>query len=436
MIDVKKLITNVSINLLRKYPFYGHVLSQLPKVYTTTEVPTLGVGKSSKNEITVKLYINTDYVEHIVEAVKKDENKVLNHFTEVFKHEVHHLIFAHLTMQKDDAHRMMIACELSANSFVKRNDLVSESDEPAGVFPEDYDLPPKLGALEYYDLLNQNEKYQKQRQEYEKAKQELSKAIQDALGSGQGNGEENDKDSSGGLGKTIDAHDKWKDIAGDEITKEMVRDIVRQANDTCKQSHDWGDMPGEIKEAIENAYGSKKAIIPWQVVLKNFLASSAENVLDYTMKRRSKRYGTRPGTKKEDVLSVAIGIDTSGSINDEALKMFFNELDWMAKTNIHIQVFEWDTQINREYDYRDYDGCVSGRGGTDPIPMLEEMEERKYDCVIMFTDFGFAEITKSYSYPILWVVTDCWWDDDYIPAKEGIIMKINKDKDGFELVRR
>ena len=69
-----------------------------------------------------------------------------------------------------------------------------------------------------------------------------------------------------------------------------------------------------------------------EVVLKDFIASSSENVLDYTMKRKSKRYDTRPGTKKDDVLNVAIGIDTSGSIDEEMLKMFFNELRWIDKS--------------------------------------------------------------------------------------------------------
>ena len=43
-----------------------------------------------------------------------------------------------------------------------------------------------------------------------------------------------------------------------------------------------------------------------------FVASCAESVLDYTVKRISRRYGTRPGTRKGDVLNIAVAVDTSG----------------------------------------------------------------------------------------------------------------------------
>jgi predicted metal-dependent peptidase len=198
-------------------------------------------------------------------------------------------------------------------------------------------------------------------------------------------------------------------------------------------------MPGEIKEAINDNYATDVAIVPWEVVLKDFLASSSENVLDYTMKSRSKRFDTRPGTKKEDVLNVAIGIDTSGSIDNEMLKVFFNELYWIEKTGTKMTVFEWDTKVNREYDFRDYDNAVSGRGGTDPTDFLETVSDRKFDCIITFTDLCFAPVKEKYNIPMLWVVDNGgydWYGDDNYPVEEGIIMKVNKSRDGFEVVRK
>ena len=93
MIDVERFMTYVRISMLRNHCFYGHVLTQLPTIYTTTEVPTLGVGKSSADEIVVKLFVNPEYVESIINFTKGNEEKSVNHFVEVFKHEVHHLIF-------------------------------------------------------------------------------------------------------------------------------------------------------------------------------------------------------------------------------------------------------------------------------------------------------------------------------------------------------
>lgn len=444
MVDVEKFMTNIRINLLRTMGFYGHVLMQLPIVYVegNHDVSTLGVGKNNKDEIMVKLFVNKDYVNEIIDICNHDEKKVVDHFTEVLRHEVHHLVFGHLTLSLPDRQRQTVACELSDNSYVDRKKLVpskGEEKDKCGVFPEDFDLPPKLGVHEYYDLLNDNKKFNQMRQNMSSS---IEIVIDDGNGGGEGEEGENKDGNGNGSGKikiTIDSHGKWTSVEGDDMTNEMVKDIIRQANETCKQMNNWGDMPAELREAINGNYAVDAQIIPWETVLKDFLASSSENVLDYTMKRRSKRYGTRPGTKKDDVLNVAIGIDTSGSVDDTMLKLFFNELYWMEKTGIKITVFEWDTKINREYNFKDFDGTVTGRGGTDPTDFLETVSERKFDCVITFTDLYFSPITKNYNLPMLWVCDRGGWynseDDDY-PVNDGIIMKVNKNRDGFDVVRR
>jgi predicted metal-dependent peptidase len=447
MIDVEKFMMNIRINLLRTMGFYGHVLMQLPVIYVTDgSVPTMGVGKSHKEEIMVKLFVNPEYVQEIVDFCHQDEDKVVNHFTEVLRHEVHHLIFGHLTLELPDKQRQTVACELADNSYVDRSKLVSTTDDKPGVFPEAFDLPSKLSVHEYYDKLNDNKKFNEMRQNMSSSIEiELSGKNSKNGNSNNGNDAEcNNEENENGSGKTqatIDSHIKWSVIEGDEMTNEMVKDIIRQANETCKQMNNWGNIPSDIKEAINDSYAVDVQIIPWEVILKDFLASSSENVLDYTMKRRSKRYGTRPGTKKEDTLHVAIGIDTSGSIDMDMFKMFFNELHGIDKTGTKMTVFEWDTEVHREYDFKEFDGNVQGRGGTDPTEFLELVSERKFDCVIIFTDLYFAPIKENYNIPMLWVCdrgSYSWYNDesDDYPVNDGIIMKVNKNRDGFDVVRK
>jgi len=152
-----------------------------------------------------------------------------------------------------------------------------------------------------------------------------------------------------------------------------------------------------------------------------------ESNLDYTIKRRSRRYGTRPGTKKVDVLNLAIGIDTSGSISNEQLMMFFNELYWIDKNGANITVFECDTQIHREYPYSQFDGNISGRGGTDLEPVLERVSNDKFDALIFFTDFYTSEIKKNYGIPCLWVLSECSMSREEFPYKWGHFIKVNHD---------
>lgn len=538
MIDVEKFITNLRVNLLRSHCFYGNVLAQLPTVYDSKAVPTMGVGKSNKNEIMVKLFVNPDYIEHVIGQCDRDTKKVVDHFTEVLRHEIHHLIFEHLTLNLPDKQRQTIACELSANSYVDRGKLVpEEGSKKAGVFPEDFNLDSKLGVHEYYALLDGNKRFNRMRgaevrkqlqkqggksqeqKDLDELAEQQEKASKDTGSGKNGNGEqmeqqqgisdqtqqrmdgmdgdgrqqsgkghqkaqrklqeardlqdeamddlkngnmdsasqkqhqaaqkiheasdavgednsgEGDGESENSMG-TLDSHEKWESVSGDEMTNGMIKDIIRQANETCRQMGTWGDIPGEIKDAIGNAYAVDKEVIPWEVVLKDFVASSSENVLDYTMKRKSKRYDTRPGTKKDDVLDIAIGIDTSGSIDEDMLRMFFSELHWIDKTGTKMTVFEWDTQVNREYDFHDFDGTVTGRGGTDPTDFLEKVSERKFDCMIVFTDLYFAKVENKYNIPAMWVCDRGGYDGDDYPVDDGIIMKVNKDRDGFEVVRR
>lgn len=533
MIDVEKFITRLRIKIIRAFPFYGNVLQQLPVVYGNA-VPTLGVGKAKRDDLLVKLFVNPNYVQHVIEQCKMDGKKVEDHFFEIMKHEINHLIFQHLMLELPDKQRQTIACELSVNSYVDRNKLVPEDgSDKAGVFADDFHLQSRLGVREYYSLLERNKEYKKMMANSRRLQKALRGAMSgktqeqlrlddlaeqqenasdntkaglgdsneqmeeqgsigdktesamDSLDSevGQGHGEAKgklqdardlqneameslkngnaesasekqklaaekireaskslDKDGKDKDSETIDSHDMWEATSGDEIANGMVKDIIRQANEMCKQTNQWGDMSGEIMEAIGNAYTLKKEVIPWEVVLKEFIASSSENVLGYTMKRRSKRYDTRPGTRKEDTLNIAIGIDTSGSIRDDMLELFFNELHWIDKTGTKMTVFEWDTQVNREYDFSKYDGNITGRGGTDPTDFLEQVSDRKFDCIITFTDLYFAPIAKRYKIPTLWVCDRGGYsghdfDDGDYPV-DGTIMKINEERNGFEVIRR
>lgn len=422
MVDIERLVTNTKIDLLRKYAFYGHIISQLPVVYVTDEnskgIHTLAVGKESVKEIQTKLFVNKDYLSRLEE--KFGLTNVQNHLMEVMKHEIYHLIFRHLTVELPDKQRLNIACECSVNSYINRSCLIDEmgTGKP-GVFPQDFGLESKLGVHEYYRLLEGNDKYKS-----------LPKSTVIKISVGDS---ENSEDGSDGM--SIDSHTLWEIVKEDPVAEEMIKDIIRQAAEVCKKTGKWGDVPGELKSEIDAAFEHKKEAIPWQIILKQFIASSSENILDYTMKRRSKRYGTRPGTKKEDVLNLAIGIDTSGSVNDKMIELFFNELYWITKSNSQITIFEIDTEIRREYPFNEWDGTVEGRGGTDLEPLVKEVSERKFDALIFFTDMETPTFQEEYNIPCMWVINNSWYKRiSDMPYQEGIFLKLNDDGNGFELI--
>ena len=74
------------------------------------------------------------------------------------------------------------------------------------------------------------------------------------------------------------------------------------------------------------------------------------------------------------------------------------------------------------------------------VILQEEVSERKFDCVITFTDLFFAPIKEDYNIPMMWVVDrsgyDFYYNNDDYPVEDGIILKVNKQRDGFDVVRR
>lgn len=447
-VDVTRVLRNATIRLIHEMPFYGHVLSQLPKVFSD-EIGTMGVGRN-ETDMLVSLYVSPSYITAMYEEFGAD--KAFEHVKQVLKHEVLHIVFNHLQLAFPDSECGWIACDMSVNSYLDTGKLL---DTPTRASDKGY--PERLSAMEYYQILMDEKQQQQQEQQQESGGDEQSGDGQGSSGqnedkdgdnTGQGNGQGNEQgdeqgneqnsngqgDEQGqgnkqsqGKGKEqgnrqgqLDSHDSWKGVKEGSIGEMLTKDIIRKAKDAVEASSTgWGNTPGEITEAIDAITKLKEPIVPWQVILKEFVSSSTETVLDYTNKRPSKRFGTRPGTYKKAVANIAIGVDTSGSIDTNALEMFFNELYWISREDCELTVFECDTEIRRETPFKFYDiKDVVGRGGTDLEPVIKEAAERKFDALIYFTDAEASKVKNKYNIPIMLVLPETSYHDslDKLPV--------------------
>jgi predicted metal-dependent peptidase len=391
-IDAERMVVCAVVDLIRHKVFYGHILQQLGKVYIKGEnspLRTMGVGKK-RDEMLVKLYVNIKWVESLFEKAKS-EDQGWGWLLGVLEHETLHLVFNHLTLQMSDKIRGNVAMDLVVNCCIEKEKL-----PPNGMTVDMFGFPENKSSFWYYNNLKDNKKYQ-----------EMCK-----------NG---DFGPEGLFSDALDSHKIWEEAAQDPILGEFVRDLIRQAKDLCNK--DYGSIPSQVIEQIDDMLEKKRAIVPWQKVLRLFCASAMESNLEYTMKRISKRFGTRPGTRKEDVLNLAVGVDTSGSISNEQLMLFFSEIRWIWRNGANVTVFECDCQLQRSYRFKGkFDGECHGRGGTDLEPVLREVEG-KYDALIYFTDFYAPVIEHQYNIPILWVLTTELNPKDF-PYKWGKHIKI------------
>lgn len=434
--DVEHAVNSAIIHILRDNMFYGHIICQLPKVYTNT-VDTFAVGKI-KGGCLISLFINPEYIEEKYRQYGSD--KAFNHICQVIHHEILHVIFKHLWIDKPNKTKLMIACECSVNSYIDRTKLLDKC-----VFAEDFGLPRKLGVEEYYNKLNIPEA-KTFKIVVGEGKDKWNK--DNSIGSNSIGGDDSKKDSSK-KSKTKekekenaseeitvyvqDPHDKWEEIKNDKVSQILLNDIIRKAKELAEKSNQWGKVPSEIRETVCNMLEIQEEKISWETALRDFISSSSETLLDHTNKKVSKRFGTRPGTKKEDKLKLAIGIDTSGSISTENLKMFFSELYWISKQNVDITVFECDCQIGREYPFEDWDETenISGGGGTNLEPVIKETSDRKFDALIYFTDAYAPKIETDYNIPILLVVTECGFlrKKEEMPCKCNMMFHIQENGD-------
>ncbi len=389
----KELIKGI-VHLSRHKEFYGHIVQQLQKVYVPEghRIDTAAVGRVP-GERFIKMYLNLKFFGEMYDTGGRDKGWM--NMLAVLEHEILHIVFGHLFLKFQDKLRGNVAEDCVVNSVLKKEELPGNY-----VHPEQYGFELNKSSLWYYTHLKDNPQFKKQ-------------CASGQFGVG------------GILSHIMSSHAMWDDVKDDMIAKEFAKDIVRKAKELCNKN--YGNIPGEVIQQIEDLLKREKPVVPWGKVLRMFCASCAESILEYTMKRTSKRFGSRPGTRKGDVLDLAVAVDTSGSISDELLAVFFNEIRWIWKNGAKITVYEADCKVCAEYKFKGkFTGQVHGRGGTDLEPVLKRVEG-KHDALVYFTDFYAPKIDKQYKIPVLWVLSTDLNKDDY-PYKWGKCVKIQDGK--------
>ena len=309
----------------------------------------------------------------------------------VIKHESLHLLFKHLfraDLGKYDRFLFNIAADLVVNQFIGSWKL-PDSAVTLRSFP-DLELKQNQTLEWYYEKLI---KLRGSRDSFPKSADALSK-IQD---------------------QTIHSdHSRWgvsKDAKGQvdayAAETELDRMIIQARDRTPSKYH--GTIPGEINTLIDALIENRKPKVDWRRTLKIFATNSRRTYIYSTMHRISKRYGTRPGIKVKQFQKIAVAIDTSGSVSDSDLGIFFTEIDAMYKQGAEIVVIECDAEVQRTYNYNgQLPSEVTGRGGTvfDPVfAFLRSNRLTRYDGCIYLTDGYADEPTIRPPCPLLWVIT-------------------------------
>jgi predicted metal-dependent peptidase len=227
-----------------------------------------------------------------------------------------------------------------------------------------------------------------------------------------------ESDNCGGGSDGFDKHD-WGGF--DALTESERRELEREVDAAIRQGQIAsqkiaGDQSvGMFRELAD----SLEPKIDWREELREFIKSFCYNKDRSSWRRPNRRFISNdiylPTLMGEKVGHLVLGVDTSGSIQDE-LTAFISEIKSIGEEIMpeKVDLLYWDFKVtaHEEYDSVTLPNIVSltnprGGGGTSPSCVSTYLKNKKIlpDCIIMFTD-GHVEADwgADWEAPVLWVV--------------------------------
>jgi len=182
-----------------------------------------------------------------------------------------------------------------------------------------------------------------------------------------------------------------------------------------------GKMNGKVSRDIQELLNPK---IDWREVLRDFVKQIAKGHDDSSWRRFNKRLlGSdiyMPTAISQRLQCIAVAVDTSGSIDREALAEFLSEIKSICEevTPQKVELMYWDSHVAGHETYED--GAVQtltdstkprGGGGTNPSCVVKFMGDKQInpDCVVVITDGCFYDGEGDWSTvnaPLLWCIKD------------------------------
>lgn len=428
--------------LLLKEPFFAHILAGTVRKITD-EISTAAVGFS--NDL-ILLMVNEEF---FLKELKSESER-----TAVLKHEVLHLVFRHLFRDKikEDPELFNIAADIVVNQYIGSWKL-PDSAVTLKTFP-DLPLKPEQHLEYYYNILfklnEANQKASANVKGEEDGNRNDSSNNQSSSDSGSKPKEQpmNEKhpQSAKALsemygGKRHSDHSKWiikdgadaKTADGKPIPNNMISGLEQTLGKQLLEaaartpSKFYGSLPGALITELDIIRESMKPKVDWKRMLKIFSSSSGRTVIYHTMKRISKRYGTRPGIRIKQYKKIAVVIDTSASIVESTLAQFFKEIDTIYRNGADVHVIECDAAVGNSYPYKKNAPIkITGGGGTNYDPAFDYINKNKklkIDACVYLTD-GYAPEPKiKPRCKLLYVITPDGNKGDHLKWGNSIMMK-------------
>lgn len=215
----------------------------------------------------------------------------------------------------------------------------------------------------------------------------------------------------GQCGQVLDAADP-NDKAGMEQAKAAAKSMVAQAAAMAKKIKETS--PDTMSDALERMIDDmSKPTVDWRAVMRQFFDGGAES--NYTWSNPNRLFlGRRiviPGVVSEGISHLVYAIDTSGSMDVEALDKANAEVKAAFDEGIisRLTVIYADTNVRRvdEFTHGDYvEFNAKGGGGTAFADTFDWIRSNATDAaaVVYFTDLHCSLFGEAPEAPLLWAV--------------------------------
>jgi predicted metal-dependent peptidase len=369
-----RILENIIVRLLRKRPFYGHLLAGVRK--------RAGAGGHPVGITLCDAVPTISFDGQLLAAYLPEEQEAL------LEHCVLHLLHLHPSRRKErNRHDWDIACDLAINPLLE--DMLLSAPRP-----EYFRFPDGLAAEEYYRKLVD------------------PFDTGNLKGSGSGTAERDDAGLSGdGFSESscmsLDDHSIWEEADSTplRLAEEMVRGMVRDAWKRCD-----GELPAELRPLVESLLAPPS--VPWRMILRQFLATAGRVGRKATWQRENRRFThTTPGSRKKHRLNLLIGVDVSDSTNAPELReAFAREIVRIARgRETSLTVLYANSHIQRIESFRGNSVMAEsyhGGGFTDLQPVFEYARTmRPQPAAVIYLTDGFGPAPPEMEFPTLWVLT-------------------------------
>ncbi len=379
------------VNLMWDEPFFAAMLRDITKTETES-IPTAGVLARDGQ---LQMWWNRSFVAGL--GAKRVKG--------LLKHEVYHLVFEHTTTRKNTPHLIHnYATDLAINSLIPEDELpegglipgkaLTLSEEARGKMSQDAidrferisakieSLPPMMSSEWYFGELMSDDQF---REDME------PQGGQGGEPGGEGGGEGEPKD---GVPGTMDDHGGWDEGEMSEAEKELVKGKVKQALKEavakCDSSGKWGSVGAEMRGTLRAMCSNE---VDWRKVLRNFCGMSQRANKSRTMKRINRKYPyIHSGRKIGHSANVAVYVDQSGSVDDDALALLYAELNQLArKVTFTFIPFDSSVDTENEFVWKRGSKAILTRyrcGGTNFVAVAEHANNNRhrFDGYIVMTD--------------------------------------------------